>query len=125
MIDPVWCLLIPLKAAKAQHFAAKANAYANAYPFHYIGKREAEPTADADPQLLYSGLYGYPAVSTYATYHYTYPYRYLGKRSAEAEPKADPQYYGLGYGYAGYRGYGGYAGYGGYGYPYYGYGYYG
>lgn len=138
---------IVLKAAKAQHFAAKATAYANAYPFHYIGKREAEPKADADAQLLYSGLYGYGYPAAYANYGYVnsyYPYRYtiliyfqgirnilranfldsryIGKRSAEAEaePKADAQFYGLGgYGYG--LGYG----YGGYGYPYYGYGYYG
>lgn len=73
---PVWeiSFCIVVKAAKAQHFAAKATAYAY-YPFHYIGKREAEPTAAAEPkadaQYLYGLGYGYGG---YARYGYGYPY---------------------------------------------------
>merc|ERR1711970_641781 len=69
---------------------------------HYIGKREAEAEAEADPTLLYS------------TYGYGLPYAgYAGY--------AGYGYGGYGYGYGlGYAGYAGYAGYGYAGYPYYG-----
>merc|ERR1712203_495541 len=66
---------------------------------HYIGKREAEAEAEADPALLYS------------TYGYGLPYAgYAGY--------AGYGYGGYGYGYG--LGYAGYAGYGYAGYPYYG-----
>merc|ERR1712027_132307 len=81
-------------------------AYGYGYPsvysgVHYYGKRsaDAEPKAEADPYVLYSGL-GYAG-------HYGYAGHCYGKRSADAEPKADA-YYGY-YGYA--RPYGGYYGY--------------
>ena len=56
-------------------------------------KREADPEAEADPAVLYSGYYGHP---------YAYGYGLGG-------------YYGGYGGYAG-RGYYGYGGYGGYAY---------
>merc|ERR1711992_99811 len=104
-------------------------AYGYGYPsvysgYHYYGKRsaDAEPKAEADPYVLYSGL-GYAGHYGYAGYGYGYPTvysgygHYYGKRSADAEPKADA-YYGY-YGYA--RPYGGYYGYARpYGYAYYG-----
>merc|ERR1712117_480021 len=94
-------------------------AYGYGYPsvysgYHYYGKRsaDAEPKAEADPYVLYSGL-GYAG---YASPYYG-GVHYYGKRSADAEPKADA-YYGY-YGYA--RPYGGYYGYARpYGYAYYG-----
>merc|ERR1712039_1138414 len=83
-------------------------AYGYGYPsvysgYHYYGKRsaDAEPKAEADPYVVYSGL-GYAGHYGYAGYGH-----YYGKRSADAEPKADA-YYGY-YGYA--RPYGGYYGY--------------
>merc|ERR1712088_1278724 len=111
---------------------------------HYIGKREAEPKAEAeaDPAVFYSGLgyghglygyghsgYGLGYRSAYGLAHtgYVRPYagytygHYIGKRSADAEPAADADadayygYYGRGYGY-GHYGYGGYRGYYGRGY---------
>ena len=132
---------LSVQIAKAQHFNAKANAYATAaYPYgyglygaqHFIGKREAEAEPKADAQYLatpyYGGLgyagygavanYGYPAYANYAYANAAYPYgaRVIGKREAEAEPEADAQYLASPY----------YAGYGAVGYPSYanyGYGY--
>merc|ERR1711948_89272 len=100
--------------------------YPSVYTGYHYGKRsaDAEPKADADPYVLYSGLgyaghygyglgyagYGYSSPAVYSGFHY-------GKRSADAEPEADA-YYGY-YGYA--RPYGGYYGYARpYGYAYYG-----
>lgn len=126
---------LSVQVAKAQHFAAKANAYATAaYPYgyglygagHYIGKRDAEAEPKADAQYLatpyYGGYgygavpsYGYPAYANYAYANTAYPYaaRVIGKRDAEAEPEADAQYLASPY----------YAGYGAVGYPYANYGY--
>merc|ERR1712038_1674514 len=120
-----------------------------------VEKREAEPTAEADPWLYYHGLgyaghyygYGYHGLGLgyagyagyhpYAYHHYGYPaYGYYGKRSADAEPtaeadaeadpEADPWLYYHGLGYAA-RPYG--YGYHGLGYAayagYHPYGYYG
>lgn len=56
-------------AATASHLAAKAadyaaHGYGYGYGLHHLGKREAEPNADADPYYLY-GHYGhYPAVTS-------------------------------------------------------------
>merc|ERR1712142_766775 len=107
----------------------------------------AEPEAEADAAVLYSGHYGHPGYYGYGGYglgyrgyygglygyglgHYGYGYRHFGKRSADAEPEADADaaadayygYYGRGYGYGYGLGYGRYYG-GYYGYPYAGYGY--
>merc|ERR1711953_849433 len=83
---------------------------------HHLGKREAEPKADA--ALIYSGLH-YPSTYGYGLHNYGYSGLYnhgiyigihtYGKREAEAEPWRS--YYG---GYSGYRPYSGY-GYGGFG----------
>jgi hypothetical protein len=143
-----------VQVAEAQHFAAKAaatpyvyGAYPYAYGAHYIGKRDAEPKADADAQYLAYGYSGYP-YATYgayagayagaypAAYPSVYGARYLGKREAEptAEPTADAQFIASAYRYP-YATYGAYAGvpavstayttYGAYGYPYGGLSYYG
>ncbi|XP_040567004.1 uncharacterized protein [Lepeophtheirus salmonis] len=94
-----------------------AHGYGYGRP-HYLGKREAEPTADpeADP---HHGYYGYPSYGhgSYGSYGFRPPH-YLGKREAEPTADADP-----GHGYASYgrpQVYGGY-----HGYPSYGYGSYG
>merc|ERR1712152_99247 len=90
---------------------------------HYYGKREAEPTADADadakadPWLAYSGYAGYPytyghlpyythpVVKSFAGKTIVSPIHYYGKRSADAEPAADADAEAdpwLAYGYGGY-----------------------
>merc|ERR1711974_309263 len=104
----------------------------SAYPYttYHYGKREAEaePKAEADPALIYSGLgysgLHYPTVYsgayTYGAYPYTYGLHHYGKREAEAEP-----YYGYRSYYGGYSPYR-YSGFGRtYGYGYGRYGYYG
>ncbi|CAB4063042.1 unnamed protein product [Lepeophtheirus salmonis] len=108
------------------HRVYGAHGYGYGRP-HYLGKRDAEPTADpeADPHHGYYGYpsYGYPSYG-YSSYgHGSYgsygfrPHHFLGKR--EAEPTADP-----GHGYASSYGYGGHYGRPSYGYgrPSYGYG---
>jgi len=53
---------VSVQAARAGHLAYKALGW----PYHYLGKREAEaePEADADPYYLYGG-YGYhPAITS-------------------------------------------------------------
>jgi len=59
---------------------------------------EAEPKADADPALLYGGVYSpltygayrYRSAYTYGVSPYTFgAYHHFGKRSADAEPEAD------------------------------------
>merc|ERR1739838_877949 len=90
----------------------------------------AEPEADADAAVYYSGYYGHPGYYGYGLggYYGGYPYRYgyggyyglrhFGKRSADAEPEADADaaadayygYYGRGYGYGYGLGYGRYYG---------------
>merc|ERR1719341_836862 len=119
---------------------------------HYYGKREAEPTADAEEKtvvpltLPYGGLYnygygytGYPVVKSVAGKTIVSPIHYYGKRSADAEPAADADAEAdpwLAYGYGGYGHglyrpygyrayYGGHLGYGYGGYRTYGYPYYG
>merc|ERR1711992_52057 len=111
-------------------YAGYGYGYPSVYSgVHYYGKRsaDAEPKADADPYVVYSGLgyspytYGY-GYTGYPTVYGGYGHFY-GKRSAEAEPKADADPYVLysGLGYAGHYGYGlGYAGYGYAASPYYG-----
>merc|ERR1712025_700227 len=48
----------------------------------YYGKREAEPNAEADPDLLYGGYYGHGLA---------YGNGYYGKREAEPNAKARPR----------------------------------
>ena len=93
-------------------FLASTTIMTEAAPL--VPKPEAAPKAEADPYLLYGGVYGLG----YRGYGYGLHHGlYYGKREAEAAPKAeaDPYLlyggYGLGYGHVGY-GYGlGYRGY--------------
>merc|ERR1712141_940023 len=106
----------------------------------------AEPEAEADAAVLYSGHYGHPGYYGYGGYGlgyggyygrgyygyggyghgYGYGLRHFRKRSADAEPEADAAadayygYYGRGYGYGYGLVYGRYYGYGRYPYGAYG-----
>jgi hypothetical protein len=149
---------LSVQAAEAQHFAAKAavTPYGFGYPYaygayagHLIGKREAEPEADAQfigypyagPHTSI-GLTAYPdgavtptktlavqqaeaahfaTKAAYAPYAYGYPGYYGAHLIGKRDAEAKPQFYG---GYPYYGSYG-YAGYGYSGYPYSGYSYYG
>jgi hypothetical protein len=149
-----------VQAAEAQHFAAKAAAtpygfgYPYAYGAHYIGKREAEPEADAQfigyPYLASPhtslGLTVYPdgavtptktlavqqaeaahfaTKAAYAPYAYSYPgFAGYGYAGAHLIGKREAEAKPQFYGAYGYPGYG-YASYGYAGYPYSAYSYYG
>jgi len=69
---------LSVQAAKAQHFAAKANAYAFSPYYagaHFIGKREAEAEAEPKADAQFYG-YGFPAYGYSGVYGgYGYPYR--------------------------------------------------
>lgn len=56
---------VSVQAARAGHLAYKGlyGYYGYPYAHHYLGKREAESKADADPYLLYGG-YHYPAITS-------------------------------------------------------------
>merc|ERR1739848_157794 len=114
--------------AKANHLATKAATYATRYPYVLPllrGKREAEaePEAEADPQVFYNSYYPYahtygsyahvaaPVTYTAPVVQYTYPtYTYptyahlahhvIAKRDAEADSVSQYFYSGA-YGYGG------------------------
>merc|ERR1712025_781292 len=97
--------LVPCAHGALPLVAGVAPAAAVAEPVEAVEsveKREAEPTAEADAWLLYSGYHGYgyghyapftysyaPHVYSHAYSYYGLPYAYYGKRSADAEPEAD------------------------------------
>lgn len=56
---------LAVQLARGAHLTTKALTYAAHYPYHYLGKREAE--ADAEPEAFY-GYAGYPY------YGYGYPH---------------------------------------------------
>jgi len=64
---------VSVQAARAGHLAYKGlyGYYGYPYAHHYLGKREAESKADADPYLLYGAYHHYPhitSVGAFTTY---------------------------------------------------------